>query len=106
MKQHISLYNFRGAFMASDTYKNNFSYEALGALYDYLTELEDCIGEESDFDMVAICCDYSEYYDWADFRNNYSAFVESELIRNIDDLRDFTTVIPVEGTTGFVIQDF
>jgi hypothetical protein len=33
-----------------------FSYEALGLLFDYFEEL----GEDIELDVIAICCDYSE----------------------------------------------
>jgi hypothetical protein len=105
MKTNVSRYDFRGAFMASDTYKNNFSYDALGALYDYLTELEDDCGQEFDFDMVAICCDFAEYDDWQEFARNYDCFIEREGVENLDDLRDHTTVIPTTGNR-FIIQQF
>ncbi len=51
---------FIGAFRGSDTYMNNFSYDGLKALYEYLDNLSDDMGD-IDFDMIAICCDYSEY---------------------------------------------
>lgn len=105
MKTNISLYDFRGTFMASDTYKNQFSYEALGALYDYLTELEDDCGQEFDFDMVAICCDFAEFDDWQEFARDYKWFVEREGITSIEGLRDYTMVIPTTGDS-FVMQVF
>src|SRR5690625_3244543 len=40
---------------------NNFSYDGLSLLYDYLWELSDDIGENIVFDIIAICCDFSEY---------------------------------------------
>lgn len=53
--------------MFRDEFKNmgrqdNFSYEGLGLLYDYLIRYEDCdsfVGTE--LDVIAICCSYSEY---------------------------------------------
>jgi hypothetical protein len=38
-----------------------FSTEALRALFTHLEELERDCGEEVEFDPVAICCDWSEY---------------------------------------------
>lgn len=105
MQTTISQYDFRGAFMGSDTYKHNFSYEALGALYDYLTELEDCLGEQIEFDMVAICCEYTEFSDWQEFATEYKCFVENENVSDLQDLADYTCVIPLTGN-GFIIADF
>lgn len=39
----------------------NFSYEGLSALFDFLEELERDIGEDMEFDPIAICCDFGEY---------------------------------------------
>ena len=40
MKETVTVYRFRDAFKQSDTYKNNFSYEGLHALFEYFEELE------------------------------------------------------------------
>jgi len=39
---------------------DNFSYEGLRILFDYLEEFEESIGEEVELDVIAICCDFSE----------------------------------------------
>ena len=39
----------------------NFSRAALGALFDWIEETEKDIGEETEFDPIAICCDWTEY---------------------------------------------
>ena len=38
-----------------------FSYQAREALYEYLNELSEDIGEPIELDVIAICCDYSEF---------------------------------------------
>lgn len=58
MKQTVYLHTFRDAFQA--VRPNNFTYEGLEVLFDYLTELEDDIGQEMELDVIAICCDYCE----------------------------------------------
>jgi len=45
----------------SGSYENNFSYDGKKALYDYFEQYEDEIGDEIEFDPIAICCEYSEY---------------------------------------------
>lgn len=57
----VSEFMFIDAFRKSDTYSNNFSYEGLKALYEYLENLSDDIEENINFDLVAICCDYTEF---------------------------------------------
>ena len=102
MKQNISKYHFIDWFLSSDTYKNNFSYNGLNALFDYFEELEEDMGQEIDFDPIAICCEFSEYENLNEIKESYSS-VE---INNIDDLRDNTNVIEIENTDRLIIQDF
>lgn len=40
--------------------KDNFSWEALEILYDYLWDLSEDVGEPIEFDVIGICCEYSE----------------------------------------------
>lgn len=40
---------------------NQFSRSALVALFDYLGELERELGEETEFDPIALCCEWTEY---------------------------------------------
>ena len=102
MRQYISKYHFTNWFLSSDTYKNNFSYEGLNSLFDYFEQLEEDMDNQIDFDPVAICCDYSEYENLDEIKENYSS-VE---INNIDDLRYHTSVIEIENTDRLIIQDF
>ncbi|MCD6162597.1 MAG: hypothetical protein J7K40_09325 [candidate division Zixibacteria bacterium] len=59
MKQTVSLGDFRDAFQKMGR-GDNFSYEGLEALYDFL---EECEGEDYELDVIALCCAYSEYGD-------------------------------------------
>ena len=54
MKQTINLSQFRNEF--NSIRPNNFSYEGLEILFDYLEEME----PDLDLDVIALCCDYSE----------------------------------------------
>jgi hypothetical protein len=56
MIQTINVSDFRAAFHSMGR-KDQFSYEGLGALFDYL---EDFDGGGYDLDVIALCCDYSE----------------------------------------------
>lgn len=44
-----------------DSLRTNFSYDGASALYHYYDELSDDIGEDIEFDPVAIRCEWSEY---------------------------------------------
>ena len=60
MKTTVNFSSFVDAFNAHGR-GDNFSYDGLRVLFDYIEELEEGIGEEIEMDVVALCCDYSEY---------------------------------------------
>jgi len=98
MKQTINEYDFRRAF--EQLRPNNFSYQGLGALFDYFEELEDSIGEEIELDVIGICCEYSEYDNPSEFQEDYG-----EKYKTIKDIEDHTTVITIDDDS-FIIQQF
>ena len=98
MKQTVYLEDFRKAFQS--TRPNQFSNDALIALYDYFKNLEDDIGEELDLDVIAICCDYCEYKDFQELKSNYLN------IKTLEDLRERTEIIPIPETQGFIVRNF
>lgn len=57
--QTLNVYQFRDAFMQSSR-KDQFSYEALTAIFEYLEEYSDSTGEPVELDIVGICCEWSE----------------------------------------------
>lgn len=42
---------------------NQFSRSALVALFNYLDQLEQDLGEETEFDPIGLCCEWTEYAD-------------------------------------------
>lgn len=124
MYTKITRSSFIDAFLQSNTYKDNFSYEGLDSLFDYLEDLEEQCDTPIEFDMIALCCDYSEYEsikeaymqykseeDYNDFCE-YKPWDNADIVKEIRDesaleyLEDRTTVIKVEGTDKIIIQDF
>lgn len=59
MKTTISLYDFRDAFQRMGR-GNQFSYDGLEILFDYLEQYEEGTGEEVELDVIALCCDFAE----------------------------------------------
>ena len=102
MKQSITRFDFVDWFRGSDNYKNHFSYDGLNSLFDYFEELEEQMENEMDFDPIAICCEFSEYENFEEIKENYN----STDIQTMDDLRDHTSVIEIENTDRLIIQDF
>jgi hypothetical protein len=60
MKQTVNKYDFTEAFRQAGR-QDQFSYTGLCALFDYLEEYEEAAGTELELDVIALCCDYSEY---------------------------------------------
>ena len=59
MIQTISKCDFKDAFRAYGR-TDNFSYEALGLLFDFFEDMEAATEEQIELDVVAICCEYCE----------------------------------------------
>lgn len=95
MKKTINRYEFVDAFTRMGR-KDNFSYEALNALFDYLEELEDDRGIEFELDVIGLCCDWNEYDNIESFNHDYNK--EYSSFDEIDD----TIVIPVDDNKFIV----
>ena len=54
-----SVYQFEAAFKEAGR-SEQFSWEGLKSLFDYLDNLSDDTGEPIELDVVALCCDYTE----------------------------------------------
>lgn len=70
MKQTVNFSDFVDAFRAYDRY-DQFGYQALMVIFEYLEELEESTGQELELDVVAICCDYATD-NWESIAENYS----------------------------------
>jgi hypothetical protein len=97
MKQSVNFTDFIDAFRDHGR-GTQFTYEGLRALFGYLEDLEDDIGE-TELDVIALCCDYQEYenlealqYEWVD-------------IKDMADLMDTTIVIMIDDTR-FIIANY
>lgn len=60
MKTTVTVSDFHDAFRAYDRL-DNFSYAGREALFEYLEEQEKDLGEEHELDVIALCCDFSEF---------------------------------------------
>ena len=99
MKQSINIREFERAFCDYDR-EDNFTTEGLVALYDFIEQLDEGSGTDTELDVVALCCEFTEYADLAEFQSNHSDEYQS-----IDDISDQTIVIRV-NSDRFIIQDF
>ena len=99
--KRVSEYEFIEAFKAMN--RDNFSSEGYKALYEYLEELSDDIGQPIELDVIAITCDYVEYSSIDEFNHDYSYSIGD--IDSIDDINYYTAVIPI-NEEAFIIQVF
>ena len=68
--QTLTKSSFIDAFKHSSR-KDQFSYEALEAIFEYMEEYSANTGESIELDIVAICCEWSESH-WSDIARDYS----------------------------------
>ena len=99
MKQTVNEYQFERAF-ADMGRLSQFSYEGRQSLYEYFEEYEDSTGEEIELDVIAICCEYTEYENLSEFQREYG-----QEYKTIEDIEDHTTVITINDDS-FIIQQF
>ena len=98
MKRTISKSDFRDAFHRCGR-GEQFSYDALGVMFDFLEEMEEACGEESELDPIACCCEFSEYENIVEFQADYS-----DEYGTIEDIGEMTSVIPIHGDSFLIVQ--
>tara|TARA_A200000159_G_scaffold19764_1_gene16356 strand:- start:36 stop:332 length:297 start_codon:yes stop_codon:yes gene_type:complete len=98
MKQSINFYDFRQAFRQHER-DNQFSHEGLSTLFDMLEDYEQDTDEEIELDVIALCCDFTEYDSFKELTDNYDC-IESE-----DDLTDWTWWRKTQ-TNSYIIHNF
>jgi hypothetical protein len=81
--------------------EDQFSYKGLISLFDYFEMLEEDTDQKIEFDVIAICCEYSEYDSLKDFQNDYG-----DEYKSLEDIEDNTSLIKIEDTEGFIVQQF
>lgn len=113
MKMRISAYEAADMLLADEN--ANWSRAGALAMAEYLEQLEDDIGEEIEFDVVAIRCDFSEYdsardcvedcYDLNDIVNPEDELDDDEIEEAcLEWLRERTIIIEFKG--GIIVSEF
>jgi hypothetical protein len=89
---------------------DNFSYEGLRVLFDYFEEIEDSCGEESELDVIGICCEFSEA-SWEVIASDYSIQIDinenedEQKVQVLDFLADQRALIG-ETSNSIVYRQF
>ena len=110
MKKTINFNEFCDEF--SEDRKNQFSYEGKKALFEYLEQYEEDTGEEIELDIIALCCEFTEYESALECARNYFDFALSDENISAEEaeeealeyLKNKTQVIEFDG--GIIIQEF
>ena len=97
MVKTLSFYDFERGF-ADVGRKNSFTYEGLKALFDYLESYEEETEIPIELDVIALCCEYTEYENFEELQNDYD-------VKSIEELEEKTTVIMV-NEERFIIQAY
>ena len=95
----VSFYDFVKEFEEFDR-EGQFSYEGKKALFEYLNELAEDLGEPIELDIIGICCDFTEYESLEEFNHDYQLDLD-----DIDDVSDYTIVIKIDEER-FIIEVF
>lgn len=111
MKTTVSLHDFREAFRTMG-HNDNFSYEGIELLFEYLEQYEDSTGQELELDVIAICCDFYEM-DPTTINDEYSLdldlsdMYEAEAAEAVAEaLNDQTSVVGTTSAGTVVFQAF
>ena len=97
MKQTMNEFDFKNEF--KKIRPDNFSYDGLTALYDYLIQYEENCDTELEFDPIAYCCEYTEFDSFKDVQINYD-------VKTLKELGDKTSIIKIPNTERLIIQNY
>mgnify|MGYP003625969232 CR=1 FL=1 len=110
MKQQVNFSQFIDAFRDYGRH-DQFTYQAKRALFDWIEEMDDDCGTESELDVVALCCEFSEHADAVTAALEYTNTGVNAMTDDDDKneaalefLRDNTHVIEFDG--GILIASF
>ena len=80
--------------------QDQFSYNALVALFAHMQDMEEQTGEELQLDVIALCCEYAEYEDIEEYNADYTK------AETMEDIEDRTAVIYIRRGDAFLIQQY
>ena len=94
MKKTVNFYDFRKEFEEMDK-GDNFSYAGLEALFNYFEEYEAATSEEIELDVIAICCEFTEYASVDEYYGEDGYVIE--------DIEHDHEVIRIPNTDRFIV---
>ena len=110
MKMTINFSDFCDAFFNSGR-KDQFSYYGKKALFEYIESVEQDTGDETELDIVSLCCEFTEFAtafeaakDCSDFNIDEELNEEEQEKQALQFLSDETTILQFKG--GIIMQNF
>ena len=94
MKDTITEYQF-----TDEMIKHGFSYEGTKALFEHLTMFEEDCDQELEFDPIAFRCDFNEYENFEELKNDYD-------VEDLEELQNNTTVIEIPNSERLIVQAY
>jgi hypothetical protein len=106
MKTCVTFSSFVDDFRAMDRY-DQFGYQALRVIFDYLEEYEESTGEEIELDVIAICCDYAVDTPLS-IAENYGIEIDpnendDEIMQQVKDFLEVETIMLGETSDGKIV---
>ena len=78
-----------------------FTIEGRITLFNYLDGITEDTGVPIKLDVIALCCEYAEYANIAEYNKDYGKPVAS-----IEEIENLTTVIRIPDEEGFLILQY
>lgn len=111
MKATVYREDFHNYFLRAGR-ENQFSYAGRNILFDWIEQLDEDTGEETELDVIALCCEFSEST-IEELIFDYGYMMDEDTIKDEDYIREFLndrTILcgeyEAEGETFFVYQQF
>ena len=95
MKDTVTEHTF-----TNEMVKHGFSYEGTRALFEHFEQCEEGCDTELEFDPIAFRCEFSEYENFEEVKENYQD------IETLEDLEQNTTVIQIPDSDRLIISAF
>ena len=105
----VTLSDFFQEFKRYD--RDNFTREGMNALYNYLYDLSEDIGQDIELDVIALCVEYTEYKTVEEIVEQYDHLLSdtSDNEKVLEELREHTTVIDVtdvnDNVVGYILDE-
>jgi len=100
MKITVTCHTFERAFIEAGR-PNQFTQDGLNALFDHLEWVEENVGEEYNLDVIALCCQYSEFATLDEIRQSYNLDYD-----DLEMLEWLNNISAIFHDTGIIVENY